>query len=465
MTTATRSDGVVVGHGARHVAKMCGIDISRIVPTPPKRFIDASAVIRHLEKSAPSTVTIPRQLPRFIPCKNRIREYQWTSASHAASSAHGGFIVAPCGAGKTLIGLLIAVLRGGRFIILTTRYTEQWYETLSRFFDCFGNVHVVVYGTTESSLHNTPDVVIATYAAFNCRSKTTHLRLLKHLPYTTLILDEAHTAASPSNLAMIERMRTPRVYALTATRVREDSELEKLEKMIGPSLVTIKRDALVANGQIANVQCINLKVPYTTDFERALGRPTALALHPNKMRVLRSALAHITTQNHKTLVFCDDLFCLEWSYSLLRSSGPVIGRISMRTPFKVRDDLIRQFSSVEGAAILFISRTGDEALDVPNASAAIVFWNHWGSRRQIVQRIGRISRIGASNDAAPVFIVLLADDAKELEVSDHRQSYLEEHGYQVHTYDQQNTPYGSTLPTNVTAYMSRIVEAKKKYEA
>lgn len=463
MTTTTRSDDIIEGSGAQAVAKLCNIDISRIVPTPPKRFIDISAVIRHIETSPPSSVLIRRQLMRFVPCKNRIRDYQWTSASHCASSASGGFIVAPCGAGKTLIGLLIAILRGGRFIVLTTRYTDQWYDTLSRFFEPFGHVHIVVYGTTETSLHKIPDVVIATYAAFNGRSKTTHLRLLKHIPYTTLILDEAHTAASASNLAMIERIRTLRAYALTATKVREDSELEKLEKMIGPSLITIQRGALVTAGQVADVQCINLKIPYTTDLESALGRPTALALHPHKIQVLQSALKHMTKQNHKTLVFCDDLFCLEWTYSILKSSGPVIGRISMRTPYKLREGLIREFSNAKNAAILFISRTGDEALDVPNASAAIVFWNHWGSRRQIVQRIGRISRIGASNASTPVFLVLLSDDAKELEVSNHREAYLEEHGYEVHTFEQETTPYGTTLRTNTTTYMLRIVETYKKY--
>lgn len=461
----TRPDGIVEGGGARVVARVCKVDISRIVPSPPKRFIDVSVVLRHLEKCAPTAAPIRRQLARFVPRKNQIRDYQWTSASRSASAATGGFIVAPCGAGKTLIGLLIAVLRGGRFIVLTTRYTKQWHETLTRFFEPFGNVHIAVCGTTESALHNIPDVVIATYAAFGGRSKTTHLRLLKQLPYTTLILDEAHTAASPSNLAMIERVRALRVYALTATKVREDNELEKLEKMIGPSLVTIKRDTLVANGQIANVKCINLKIPYTAELESALGRPTSLALHPNKMQVLKSSLNYLTKQKHKTLVFCDDLFCLEWTYFLLRTSGPIVGRVSMRTPYKVREDLIHRFATADGAATLFISRTGDEALDVPNASAAIVFWNHWASRRQIVQRIGRISRIGKTTADAPVFLVLLADDAKEEQVSQHRQTYLQEHGYQIDTMEHQKTPYGTTLCTDTTVYFSRIIEAKKKYEA
>lgn len=462
---AARSDAIVVGRGAKRVAQVCAVDISHVVPTPPKRFIDASVVLRHLEKSAPLAPAIRRQLARFVPCRNRIRDYQWKSAALSASGSSGGFIVAPCGAGKTLIGLLIAVLRGGRFIVLTTRYTDQWYNTLVRFFKPFGNVHILVYGATESTLHETPDVVIATYAAFNSRAKTTHLRLLKQLPYTSLILDEAHTAASPSNLAMIGRLRTLRVYALTATKVREDNELTKLEQMIGPSLVTIKRDVLVASGQIADVRCVNLVVPYTAILEdAAFSRSTALALHPNKVLVLQSALRRLTSEGHKTLVFCDDLFCLEWTYTILRTIGPVIGRISMRTPHSVREELISAFVNADRAAILFISRTGDEALDVPDASAAIVFWNHWGSRRQIVQRIGRISRIGAaSTDAAPLFLVLLADHPKELEVASHRDAYLDEHGYRVETFDQAETPYGTTLRTNVLGYVSRLVEAKRRY--
>jgi DNA excision repair protein ERCC-3 len=101
----------------------------------------------------------------------------------------------------------------------------------------------------------------------------------------------------------------------------------------------------------------------------------------------------------------------------------------MSTPREERRVIIDSFEHSTNAAILFVSRTGDEALDVPSASAGIVFWNHWASRRQIVQRIGRLSRV--SIGPSPVFYVLLADDPREIQASKHREEYLSSHGFVV----------------------------------
>jgi DNA excision repair protein ERCC-3 len=364
-----------------------------------------------------------------------------------------GFVIAPCGCGKTLIGLLVAVLNGGRFMILTSRYPEQWKVALDEFFRPIdAAITVVVSSAPPPGV--IPDVFISTYSAF-CPGNE-RLRFTKHLVYDTVVLDEAHCAASSANLAMIDRLHAVRWCALTATLVREDKELTKLEERIGPVMAEVERGRLVQEGYIPDVNITNIVVPYdnVAQLETHIGRQNALALHPNKIQVLLQVLRVLTAESHKIIVFCDDLFCLRWTSGIVKSSGfPCVGTISMATPMDARACIIKSFEDSRISTILFVSRTGDEALDVPSASAGIVFWNGWASRRQIVQRIGRLSRIHEKKH--PVFLTLLADDSKEYEASKHRETYMRQHGFIVHTEALSASKYTIPLRTG-EAYVARL---------
>ena len=412
-------------------------------------------VLRNLECRATVTKVNRIRAPLFTPRSELVRTYQWVCV--AKMHRKSGFLVAPCGSGKTLIGLIIAVLNGGRFLVLTTRYAEQWKSALEMFFEPLRSVCVVA--GNERCGRGLPDVVISTYSAFT--KVTRHSRLVRQLVYDTVILDEAHGAASASVLALIDCMHVQYWCALTATKVREDEELTKLEARVGGTVVELDRGYLVESGHIADVDVLNIVVPYADDcgLERDVGRVMALALHGNKIQALVAVLRRLTADGCKTIVFCDDLFCLDWTAAIVRAAAlPLVGQISMRTPCEERTRLVDAFTDLE-SALLFVSRTGDEALDIPTASAGVVFWNHWASRRQIVQRIGRLSRVGEG--AKPCFVVLLADDEREKRASNHRDLYLQQHGYVVRSTQFAKSRFSEPLLSGGT-YTERLVE---KYRA
>lgn len=416
------------------------------------------AVLDMLERRPVVPMRTPHKMPLWVVRPGVVRDYQWFVAKLAMRKS--GFIVAPCGSGKTLMGLLLAALNGGRFLILTTRYVGQWKATLGTFFAPQGATRVVVYGEEADRVPcaEPPHAVIATYSAFCSPARTTMNRVLKQLPYETVVLDEAHGAAAPTHLKLVDSLHAKYWYALTATKVREDLELAKLETRVGPTLVDLDRRGLVSRGFVADVTCLHLVVECASVLESVLGRTISLALDPFKMQVMCGALRVLLDQGHRPLVFCDDLFCLHWASRVVKSSGiPVAGVISMKTPNDAREAYIRAFQRNVATSVLFLSRTGDEALDVPEATAGVVFWNHWASRRQIVQRLGRIARL--SDGPAPVFLVLLADDPKELENSAHREAYLEDHGFATQRVRQEETPYGMTLRRGVDAYVERLRSA------
>jgi DNA excision repair protein ERCC-3 len=408
---------------AQRLASDHGIDLTDL--RKGVYAVSIEDVLQKLECRGTVTEVNRVRAPLFTPRSELVRAYQWTCV--AKMHRRSGFVVAPCGCGKTLMGLLVAVLNGGRFLVLTTRYAQQWKSALDLFFEPLRSVCVVAGNQRDG--RGLPDVVISTYSTFV--KLTRHSRLVRQLVYDTVILDEAHGAASASVLALIDRMHVQYWCALTATKVREDEELTKLEARVGGTVVELDRGYLVENGHIADVDVSNILVPYADEcgLEKEIGRVMALALHSNKMQVLLAVLRRLTAEEYKTIVFCDDLFCLDWAAAIVRAAAlPLVGQISMRTPFEDRTRLVDAFTTSK-TALLFVSRTGDEALDIPAASAGVVFWNHWASRRQIVQRIGRLSRVGEG--AKPCFIVLLADDDRERRASAHRDLYLQQHGYVI----------------------------------
>ena len=442
--------------GAQKLLQLFGLDTGFVATNGVKPLnggvLTMDMLMSLIETRPVTPMCSPHKMPLWVVRPHIVRDYQWYVTK--LSFRKSGFIVAPCGSGKTLMGLLLAVLNGGRFLVLTTRYAKQWKTTLDHFFFSFGGSRVRMFGD-DDGFCEPPDAVIATYHAFIAPAQSMMARVLKQLPYETVILDEAHGAAARTNLQLIDALHAKYKYALTATKVREDAELEKLEARVGPTLVEVDRHILVAQGFVADVTCLHLIVEYTPVLEAIVGRTMSLAIQPFKTQLLCSVLQKLMKQGHRPLVFCDDLFCLNWTARIVKSSGiPVTGVISMRTPHDDREKSIQSFQRADPTAVLFLSRTGDEALDIPGATAGIVFWNHWASRRQIVQRLGRIARL--SDGPSPVFVILLSDDTKELEVSTHREIYLKNHGFATMRSRQEDSAYSITIRRGVDAYVDRL---------
>ena len=397
----------------------------------------------------------PNQLSLFYPKSDAgVRAYQRTCTERC--ERRNGFVVAPCASGKTLMGLLIAARNGGRALVLTPRYVEQWSRVLHEFFDSFDGV-VAHYKSNRKASGRSPDVVISTYAAFLAKPRTAGARELRAMRYKTLILDEAHNAASPAQLRMIKQISVQYVVGMTATKVREDRELEKLEAYIGGGTIhAIDRAKLVEQKYVENVRCIDMLVPYDACLEAVVPRAVALTIHLTKVRALCGSLVRLSRRGHKVLVFCDDIFCLHWVHDMVRhlTDVPVVGAISMKTVASKRTQMMTRFECAQGASCLFLSRTGDEALNLPKASAGIVLHNYWGSRRQVVQRIGRIVRIGG--DCVPVFLVLISNHPRELKATMRRRAYLDEHGFAATraTYDPAGDDQAPTI--DAAAYVRAV---------
>ena len=86
---------------------------------------------------------------------------------------------------------------------------------------------------------------------------------------------------------------------------------------------------------------------------------------------------------------------------------------------------------------VFLSKVGDNSLDIPEANCLIQISSHAGSRRQEAQRLGRILRAKKSRTgSAPAdefnafFYTLVSKDTQEMFYSTKRQQFLIDQGYQ-----------------------------------
>lgn len=421
--------------------------------------VDTKDVIRHVHAHGSNPPRV-RKTPIIFPrSAETIRPYQSDAANAMRSS--NALLVAPCGSGKTLIGLLTASMNGGRFLVLTSRYCRQWYDTMQHFFFADPGLAVVVVGE-ESSDRSIPDVVISTYNAFYAGKNDERMQLLRHLHYDTIVLDEAHTAASSTYFALVSSLYATHKCALTATNVREDDEMKKLNRFINGKIHHIDRLSLVSLGHIPDVHVVKLLVPahpmHMETLKNLVGQQRALAILPHKVQVLLSTLTTmVLSENRKVIVFCDDHFCIYWVSRVIQmqSSVKVVGVITMKMEEDTRTTVLKKFSSSVEPCCIMLSRTGDEAIDIPTANAGIVFWNGWGSRRQIVQRIGRISR-PSDHALLPTFVVILCEHESELRIDSHRDTYLKEHQYTITRYNQHESHYGTPLRNNCTKYIARL---------
>merc|ERR1719420_1561629 len=105
--------------------------------------------------------------------------------------------------------------------------------------------------------------------------------------------------------------------------------------------------------------------------------------------------------------------------------------------------IIENFKRNPQINTIFISKVGDNSLDMPDANVLIQISSHGGSRRQEAQRLGRILRAKKDSTAATAckqgeyynayFYSLVSKDTKEMAYSIKRQRFLVNQGYSFKT--------------------------------
>lgn len=374
-----------------------------------------------------------------------IRPYQEKSLSKMFSNgrARSGIIVLPCGAGKTLVGITAACTVKKSVLVLCTSAVavEQWRSQFKMWTTLDENlVSRFTSDCKESGWlvpKKTAGILVTTYTMISYSGKRAEdsakvWNKVKNHEWGLILLDEVHVVPANVFRQVVFGVHAHCKLGLTATLVREDDKIKDLHYLIGPKLYEANWLDLQRENYIATVSCAEVWCPMTAEFyhrylrDKSARRRLLYAMNPNKFLCCKFLIEYHENRGDKVIVFSDIVVALMW-YARRLGKPYIYGPTSQAE----RMHILNQFQNNPSWNCIFISKVGDNSIDLPGANVIIQISSHFGARRQEAQRLGRILRAkprkGSKFNA--FFYTLVSKDTQEMYYSSKRQQFLVDQGY------------------------------------
>lgn len=378
------------------------------------------------------------------------RPYQEKSLSKMFGNgrARSGIIVLPCGAGKSLVGVSAACRIKKSCLCLATNAVsvDQWAFQFKLWSTIRDDQICRFTSDNKEKFRGNTGVVVTTYnmVAFGGKRSEDSEKIIEEIrnrEWGLLLMDEVHVVPAHMFRKVISITKSHCKLGLTATLVREDERITDLNFLIGPKLYEANWLDLVKGGFIANVQCAEVWCPMTKEFfaeylkkENSKKKQALYVMNPNKFRACEFLIRfHEQQRGDKIIVFADNLFALT-AYAKKLRKPMIFGA----TSHQERTRILEAFKHSPDVNTIFLSKVGDNSIDIPEANVIIQISSHAGSRRQEAQRLGRILRAkgrlqdrmaGGKEEYNAFFYSLVSTDTQEMYYSTKRQQFLIDQGY------------------------------------
>lgn len=378
------------------------------------------------------------------------RPYQEKSLSKMFGNgrARSGIIVLPCGAGKSLVGVSAACRIKKSCLCLATNAVsvDQWAFQFKLWSTIRDEQICRFTSDSKERFRGNAGVVVTTYnmVAFGGKRSEESEKIIEEIrnrEWGLLLMDEVHVVPAHMFRKVISITKSHCKLGLTATLVREDERITDLNFLIGPKLYEANWLDLVKGGFIANVQCAEVWCPMTKEFfaeylkkENSKKKQALYVMNPNKFRACEFLIRfHEQQRGDKIIVFADNLFALT-EYAMKLRKPMIYGA----TSHMERTKILEAFKLSRDVNTIFLSKVGDNSIDIPEANVIIQISSHAGSRRQEAQRLGRILRAkgriqdrlaGGKEEYNAFFYSLVSTDTQEMYYSTKRQQFLIDQGY------------------------------------
>jgi DNA excision repair protein ERCC-3 len=194
--------------------------------------------------------------------------------------------------------------------------------------------------------------------------------------------------------------------------------------LIGPKRFEVPWRLLEASGHIAAATCFEVRVAMAP----ALVAVYAIASPREQPRVAASNAAKLAAMMALVDRHAGQRILVMGTYlEPLRAAARMLGvpLVSGEMGHRERDAIYASFRSGE-TRILVLSKVGNFAIDLPEASVLIQISGSMGSRQEEAQRLGRILR---PKPGGASFYTIVSRASCEEELAHHRQLFLTEQGY------------------------------------
>jgi len=443
--------------GLKQVFLLAGARVTSETPThvilrvPP---LNLDLLARDLERLGipvrdPSGLTASKPLPLKPTLRNTsLRDYQREALNKWIENKYRGVIALPTGSGKTIIGVASLAEMGVRTLIIvyTKEQMMQWRDAIIKYTD----IPQSMIGLIHSEDKRLAPVTITTY-----QSGFRQINTISPF-FDLLIIDEVHhLPADKFKYIAVHSIARYRM-GLSATPYREDGKHEELFSLLGGVVYYKTPSDLVSMGYLAPYKIITVKVKLSKeerelydnlrrkywslagsrefkqvveDARRDPSAREALRIHSQMRSIIARAKAKIEKaveiarkeleNGGKIIVFTQ---YVDQAKEISEKLNAYL--LTGEVPTEERKRILEEFRNAD-KGILVVTTVGDEGLDIPDANIGIIV-SGTGSRRQFIQRLGRLLRPKPGGREAILYEIVLEKTSEEYQAKKRKTMPLDE---------------------------------------
>ena len=299
---------------------------------------------------------------------------------------HSGIVVAPCGSGKTCIGILAIAAIPTKTLVLvhTLDLAKQW---IDRCESMLGITPTLVGG---GKFNSDGRVVVATFQTLSrCRWDE---RYEWAKQFGMVVADEVHHVPSRTFRDVMMTMPAKYRLGLTATPDRPDGLTELMWWHFGVKLLELKQSDMVDAGLVLSPSIEWLNTGWT-GTDRQLDWPkfiSKLTEDNNRNNLIISRVRSAVSEGRQVLVLSDRVAHCEMIADQMNAFGIPAAALVGRLSKKKRAELLQD---ADDRKLLVITATtiADEGLDLPKLDT-VVLTTPTKAMGRVQQRIGRVMR-------------------------------------------------------------------------
>lgn len=328
---------------------------------------------------------------------SRVNLYDYQEkAVQLSVRAKNGIIVAPCGAGKTQIGLELIARIGGRALWLTHK-SDLLTQSLNRAKNIF-DLPDSEYGTITAGKVTLGNTI--TFATVQTMANIDLVAVKNY--FDVIVVDEAHHACgSPTKLMMfykvVNSLSARYKYGLTASEERADGLHKSMFSLLGDKIVEIDK------ASVKNTTCpvmVSVKYSgYVPEDDKVLASDGTIIYSQIIADMIENRernefiVNEIRNLNGSVLVLSDRRKHLQDLYDMLHEEKSSIIKALTNTQ-KSRDEREKQLAELNNGEIRVLFATyqlAKEGLDIPNLRF-VVFATPQKDKITVTQSVGRVGR-------------------------------------------------------------------------
>lgn len=396
-----------------------------------------------------------------------LREWQVDALKAWNENGSKGIVEAVTGAGKTLLAIAAIAQElnlGGKaaVIVPSIELQEQWLVQLNRHFP---SATIGALGNGSKDFLSNHDIIVAIV-----NTASTHSLGLEDSENGLLVADECHHLAAPIFRNALELVFESRL-GITATRERPDGAHADLEEYFGDVVYSIGFREAIEKGYVAGVNVIQMAVhlsedeqntydelseristnqyklckrfnlstdPYPQFMEAVVRisedseseykniarsyisavskRKSLLAETPKKFEVV-NILSSALENSNGTIFFSETIDAAKAIQTVLAENGVKAATLSSELAKKERSQVLKDFENGVIKAISVV-KVIDQGVDVPEADVAVII-SASKTKRQMIQRMGRVLRPKADGRNAVFILVFVAGSSEDPRLGAH----------------------------------------------